>query len=51
MYKGILSFVIAKNILFQFGFRIKHSTTLAKVLKVNKIQYVIEDGNFSCGIY
>lgn len=41
------------SILFenQFGFRAKHSTTLATILILDKIQNAIEEVKYSCGIF
>ena len=53
MFKRLSSFIDKHNILYdnQFGFREKHSTLHATLLITDKIQRVIEDGLYSCGIF
>ena len=53
MYKRLIAFINKYNILYekQFGFREGHSTVHAALLITDHIQKVIEEGQFSCGIF
>ena len=51
--KRLTNFPETNNVFFnnQFGFRAKHCTTHAVLNIANKIQHVIDSGNFSCGLF
>ena len=53
MLKRLFTFINNNTILFtnQFGFRPKHSTTLTKILIIDKLQNAIETSRFLCGIF
>ncbi len=53
MYKRLISFLYLHHILYDyhFGFQQNHSTTLALIEVVDKIQKELEEGKFVTGIY
>ena len=53
MCKRLLEFINKNDILYnkQFGFRKKHSTTLAILSITDSIKSAIENNNYSCGIF
>ena len=53
MYKRLIRYIENKNILFknQFGFRSNHSTIEAILSITDKIQHMIENKKYSCGIF
>ena len=53
MCKRLLEFIKENDILYdkQFGFRKKHSTTLAILSITESIKCAIENNNYSCGIF
>ena len=53
MYKRIVNYLDKNSILYekQFGFRTKHSTNHAIISIVDNIQRVVEEKEFSCGIF
>ncbi len=53
MYKRLISFLDLQHILYdyQFGFQQNHSTSLALIEVVYKIQKELEEGKFVTGIY
>ena len=53
MYKRLLDFVNANNVLYeyQFGFRALHSPNLALMLLVDKISRALEEGDYVLGLF
>ena len=53
LLERLIEFINTNNVLFEnlFGFRAKHSTSLATILIIDKVQNAIEDGNYSSGIF
>ena len=53
IYHRLINYIDKNNLLYnrQFGFRAKHSTSLAILSITDKIQKAIEDNVYSCGIF
>ena len=53
MYKRLIAFVNANNLLykFQFGFREKHSTYMPLIIILDKITEALDNGNYVIGIF
>ena len=53
MHKRLYDFLEINNVIdpLQFGFRKKHSTAHALTSLTEKVKQIIDDGNYSCGVF
>ena len=51
MYSRVYKYLTMNNVLFQFGFRKRHSTALALIKVADNIYHNLHEGNRCCDVY